>query len=165
MHGPLAQSVEQKTFNLLVDGSNPSRPTNAFNDLGAERRLFFAPQNKVRSAIHFVGLVKAARRARSWISLAAAKFHRSECWNAWYQAFQHWHGGSLPSVIHSESVSDAGLTASDAVEERRALPSRAARRQRRHPVRFEGQHFRHGADGSVRPVVRPPRVRKRRRAR
>lgn len=25
--GPLAQSVEQKTFNLLVDGSNPSRPT------------------------------------------------------------------------------------------------------------------------------------------
>lgn len=27
LHGPLAQSVEQKTFNLLVDGSNPSRPT------------------------------------------------------------------------------------------------------------------------------------------
>jgi hypothetical protein len=26
-HGPLAQSVEQKTFNLLVEGSNPSRPT------------------------------------------------------------------------------------------------------------------------------------------
>src|SRR3546814_10805938 len=25
--GPLAQLVEQKTFNLLVDGSNPSRPT------------------------------------------------------------------------------------------------------------------------------------------
>lgn len=32
MHGPLAQSVEQKTFNLLVDGSNPSRPTNAFKE-------------------------------------------------------------------------------------------------------------------------------------
>ena len=26
-NGPLAQLVEQKTFNLLVDGSNPSRPT------------------------------------------------------------------------------------------------------------------------------------------
>src|SRR4029078_8364599 len=26
-NGPLAQSVEQKTFNLLVEGSNPSRPT------------------------------------------------------------------------------------------------------------------------------------------
>ena len=34
-NGPLAQSVEQKTFNLLVDGSNPSRPTNCFNNLGA----------------------------------------------------------------------------------------------------------------------------------
>ncbi len=26
--GSLAQSVEQRTFNPLVDGSNPSRPTN-----------------------------------------------------------------------------------------------------------------------------------------
>ncbi len=25
--GPLAQSVEQLTFNQLVEGSNPSRPT------------------------------------------------------------------------------------------------------------------------------------------
>ena len=25
--GPLAQSVEQRTFNPLVEGSNPSRPT------------------------------------------------------------------------------------------------------------------------------------------
>lgn len=33
--GPLAQSVEQKTFNLLVVGSNPTRPTNCINDLGA----------------------------------------------------------------------------------------------------------------------------------
>jgi hypothetical protein len=31
--GPLAQSVEQKTFNLLVDGSNPSRPTIRINHL------------------------------------------------------------------------------------------------------------------------------------
>jgi hypothetical protein len=31
--GPLAQSVEQKTFNLLVDGSNPSRPTICINHL------------------------------------------------------------------------------------------------------------------------------------
>ena len=27
MHGSLAQSVEQRTFNPLVEGSNPSRPT------------------------------------------------------------------------------------------------------------------------------------------
>ena len=26
--GPLAQLVEQETLNLLVEGSNPSRPTN-----------------------------------------------------------------------------------------------------------------------------------------
>ena len=32
--GALAQSVEQLTFNQLVEGSNPSRPTtNNFNDL------------------------------------------------------------------------------------------------------------------------------------
>jgi hypothetical protein len=33
--GPLAQSVEQWTFNPLVEGSNPSRPTilNSFNDI------------------------------------------------------------------------------------------------------------------------------------
>ena len=32
--GPLAQLVEQLTFNQLVEGSNPSRPTtNNFNDL------------------------------------------------------------------------------------------------------------------------------------
>ena len=28
--GSLAQSVEQRTFNPLVEGSNPSRPTNSF---------------------------------------------------------------------------------------------------------------------------------------
>ena len=28
IRGPLAQSVEHRTFNPLVDGSNPSRPTN-----------------------------------------------------------------------------------------------------------------------------------------
>ena len=27
-YGSLAQSVEQRTFNPLVEGSNPSRPTN-----------------------------------------------------------------------------------------------------------------------------------------
>ena len=29
--GSLAQSVEQRTFNPLVEGSNPSRPTNIKN--------------------------------------------------------------------------------------------------------------------------------------
>ena len=29
--GSLAQSVEQRTFNPLVEGSNPSRPTNQFS--------------------------------------------------------------------------------------------------------------------------------------
>jgi hypothetical protein len=33
--GPLAQSVEQKTFNLLVEGSNPSRPTTLLKDQSA----------------------------------------------------------------------------------------------------------------------------------
>lgn len=42
MHGPLAQSVEQKTFNLLVDGSNPSRPTNAAMTKAPHGRLFHA---------------------------------------------------------------------------------------------------------------------------
>lgn len=45
MHGPLAQSVEQKTFNLLVDGSNPSRPTNAFKEKTPLGVSFFAPQS------------------------------------------------------------------------------------------------------------------------
>lgn len=31
--GPLAQSVEQLTFNQLVEGSNPSRPTININQL------------------------------------------------------------------------------------------------------------------------------------
>ena len=30
-YGSLAQSVEQRTFNPLVEGSNPSRPTNIKN--------------------------------------------------------------------------------------------------------------------------------------
>lgn len=41
MHGPLAQSVEQKTFNLLVDGSNPSRPTNARQGFRSDPGPFF----------------------------------------------------------------------------------------------------------------------------
>ena len=30
-HGPLAQSVEHLTFNQVVAGSIPARPTNKFN--------------------------------------------------------------------------------------------------------------------------------------
>ena len=83
MHGPLAQSVEQKTFNLLVDGSNPSRPTNAVKDIGAERRLFFAPQIIERSAIHFVRVVNAPRRFRTWISLVV-----TDLWSSWCCAWR-----------------------------------------------------------------------------
>ena len=32
--GPLAQLVEQETLNLLVEGSNPSRPTIQIRELG-----------------------------------------------------------------------------------------------------------------------------------
>ena len=53
-NGPLAQSVEQKTFNLLVDGSNPSRPTNAFNDLGGRKVAFFM-RSVIRSVKPSVG--------------------------------------------------------------------------------------------------------------
>jgi hypothetical protein len=44
--GPLAQSVEQKTFNLLVDGSNPSRPTK-YTSWNIRRR----PENPVASRV------------------------------------------------------------------------------------------------------------------
>ena len=38
--GPLAQSVEQKTFNLLVEGSNPSRPTISSNLTSLQARRY-----------------------------------------------------------------------------------------------------------------------------
>lgn len=56
MQGPLAQSVEQKTFNLLVEGSNPSRPTNAIKDLGVRKGAFFIASVK-RSVKHQHSLV------------------------------------------------------------------------------------------------------------
>lgn len=45
--GPLAQSVEQKTFNLLVDGSNPSRPTNEFSNVDGANGAFFVRLEKL----------------------------------------------------------------------------------------------------------------------
>lgn len=45
--GPLAQSVEQKTFNLLVDGSNPSRPTNEISNLDGAAGAFFVHPGKL----------------------------------------------------------------------------------------------------------------------
>ena len=50
-NGPLAQLVEQKTFNLLVDGSNPSRPTIAINDLKRPCGAFFIA-SVIPSVIH-----------------------------------------------------------------------------------------------------------------
>jgi hypothetical protein len=44
LFGPLAQLVEQKTFNLLVDGSNPSRPTSIQEGPGASRGFFCSPK-------------------------------------------------------------------------------------------------------------------------
>jgi hypothetical protein len=49
--------VEQKTFNLLVDGSNPSRPTIAGIDQGRHRAAFFVsgmerPRKFLRAAEH-----------------------------------------------------------------------------------------------------------------
>jgi hypothetical protein len=38
--GSLAQLVEQRTFNPLVAGSNPARPTKRFKDLGENLGLF-----------------------------------------------------------------------------------------------------------------------------
>jgi hypothetical protein len=38
--GSLAQLVEQRTFNPLVAGSNPARPTKRFKDLGETLGLF-----------------------------------------------------------------------------------------------------------------------------
>jgi hypothetical protein len=37
--GSLAQSVEQKTFNLLVEGSNPSRPTTYWQPVSKKRSM------------------------------------------------------------------------------------------------------------------------------
>jgi hypothetical protein len=39
--GSLAQSVEQKTFNLLVEGSNPSRPTTSVPCLNSYALVLF----------------------------------------------------------------------------------------------------------------------------
>jgi hypothetical protein len=39
--GPLAQLVEQLTFNQWVTGSNPVRLTTVFNDLAGIRRAFW----------------------------------------------------------------------------------------------------------------------------
>jgi hypothetical protein len=50
--GPLAQSVEQKTFNLLVEGSNPSRPTTFLNDQSIVIR-FYQPQARHRFVVAF----------------------------------------------------------------------------------------------------------------
>lgn len=68
--GPLAQSVEQKTFNLLVEGSNPSRPTIAIKDLGRLLGAFF-----FGSVIHSVklrgqtgGLLNSAHLGKRMVS-------------------------------------------------------------------------------------------------
>ena len=54
--GPLAQLVEQKTFNLLVDGSNPSRPTIQSGTLFSLLRLAKKPfNNQMVDALVLVG--------------------------------------------------------------------------------------------------------------
>lgn len=45
-NGPLAQLVEQKTFNLLVDGSNPSRPTIANKGFQSNLKPFLFFRNR-----------------------------------------------------------------------------------------------------------------------
>jgi hypothetical protein len=54
--GSLAQLVEQRTFNPLVAGSNPARPTKRFKDLGENRyfqTLFAFLQNVIRLCVHY----------------------------------------------------------------------------------------------------------------
>ena len=52
VNGPLAQLVEQLTLNQLVEGSNPSRPTNAKQNA-----------DRLRSAFCFTRCKPMARRA------------------------------------------------------------------------------------------------------
>src|ERR1700744_2658362 len=42
--GSLAQLVEQRTFNSLVAGSSPARPTKEFKGLASAKPFFIAPQ-------------------------------------------------------------------------------------------------------------------------
>ena len=51
VHGPLAQLVEQLTLNQLVEGSNPSRPTNkAKTPIACDRRLALCVQRRMLRA-------------------------------------------------------------------------------------------------------------------
>jgi hypothetical protein len=53
--GPIAQSVEQRTFNPWVDGSSPSGPTSRFN---SERKLYFEDEALYRYEIRNLGFTK-----------------------------------------------------------------------------------------------------------
>ena len=68
MHGPLAQSVEQKTFNLLVEGSNPSRPTICTKGSSPSPAL-----RKISTASQFT--------SSGWSAHCGASAHRSLSWS------------------------------------------------------------------------------------
>ena len=53
-YGSLAQSVEQRTFNPLVEGSNPSRPTNIKN----LQRLKLRLHKNTKYIIHILFKIK-----------------------------------------------------------------------------------------------------------
>jgi hypothetical protein len=63
--GSLAQLVEQRTFNPLVAGSNPARPTKRFKDLGENLGLFSFVASQSKSSqpkLRFVEFIGALAR-------------------------------------------------------------------------------------------------------
>jgi hypothetical protein len=62
--GPIAQSVEQRTFNPWVDGSSPSGPTHLFSLGGLGIGTY--PSMKVFGVIHSLG--KVMDRTRFWVN-------------------------------------------------------------------------------------------------
>ena len=93
LQGPLAQSVEHRTFNPLVDGSNPSRPTSPISHLrgprGAIRKILrkipsYAEGFTVGTSLSWTFIVGPVTPSASCfparvpvVSVATLRFHRA----------------------------------------------------------------------------------------
>src|SRR6056297_3226184 len=97
--GPLAQVVEHRAFNPLVEGSSPSRPTISPNAARIASHDLDPPSRPVRSSQTGVHPRLAERVGR----------HRSRTWQApvhagsraEFEAFREWRDRSRPLVLDS----------------------------------------------------------------